>query len=88
MPNHFHLLLCRREPNLSRFMQSLLTAHTISSKRKDGGAGHVLEGRFKAHLVEAYRYLWEASRYIHLNLARSAAALALDLARRRAALRN
>jgi putative transposase len=86
MPNHFHLLLCIREANLSRFMQSLLTAYTVSSNRRDGGAGHVFQGRLKAHLVEAQRYLSEASRYIHLNPVRTATTHDLDLEQRRAAL--
>jgi hypothetical protein len=67
-------------------MQSLLTSYTVSSNRRGGSAGHVFQGRFKAHLVEAQRYLSEVSRYIHLNPVRTAATRELDLEQRRAAL--
>ena len=86
LPNHFHLLLTTRDANLSRFMQSLLTAFTVAVNRMQSTPGHVFQGRFKAHLVEAQRYLSEVSRYIHLNPVRTAQARALNLEERRAAL--
>jgi hypothetical protein len=67
-------------------MQSLLTSYTVGSNLRDGSVGHVFQGRFKAHLVEAQRYLADVSRYIHLNPLRTAPARELDLKRRRAAL--
>jgi len=83
MPNHFHLLLTTREANLSRFMQSFLTSFTLSLNRMRSTSGHVFQGRFKAELVEAQRYLSEASRYIHLNPVRTKRADSLDLVQRK-----
>ncbi|HUG92922.1 MAG TPA: transposase [Planctomycetaceae bacterium] len=49
MPNHFHLLLWpRKDGDLSRWMQWLLTAHVRRYHRHYGGSGHVWQGRFKA----------------------------------------
>lgn len=83
MPNHFHLLLTTQEANLSRFMQGFLTSFSISINRMRGVSGHVFQGRFRGELVEAQRYLSEASRYIHLNPLRTGTNRELDLAERR-----
>ena len=83
MPNHFHLLLTTREANLSRFMQSFLTSFTISLNRMRSTSGHIFQGRFKAELVEAQRYVSEASRYIHLNPLKTKRADSLDVVQRK-----
>ncbi len=67
MPNHFHLYVCTKEANLSRFMQSFLTSYCVSSNKKRRSSGHIFQGRFKAHLVEDNCYQSRLSRYIHLN---------------------
>ncbi len=67
LPNHFHLYVRTVQPNLSRFMQSLLTSFTISLNRRHHSSGHLFQGRFTAHLVENEAYGAEVSRYIHLN---------------------
>ena len=67
MPNHFHLYLCTKEGNLSRFMQSFLTSYCVSSNKKRRSSGHIFQGRFKAHLVDDELYRSRLSRYIHLN---------------------
>ena len=67
MSNHFDLLLETPKGNLSQFMQSLNTAYTIYYNRRHRRHGHVLDGRFKAKLVDKDEYLLKLSRYIHLN---------------------
>ena len=88
MPNHFHVYLRTPEANLSRFMQSFLTAFTVSLNRRRGGSGHLFQGRFKAQLVERERYGNELSRYIHLNPVRTMAARDLPTESRRFLLRQ
>ncbi len=69
MGNHFHLLAQTRRANLSRWMHWLLSTYTIQFQRRHGrvGEGHLFQGRFKSHLVEAGSYLLSLSRYLHLN---------------------
>jgi len=79
MPNHFHLYLATPSPNLSRFMQALLTSFTITLNRRRRSSGHLFQGRFKAVPVESEQYGSELSRYIHLNPIRTVRARALPL---------
>ena len=67
MRNHLHLLVETPRANLSRFMQHFNTAYTVYFNRRHRRHGHLLEGRFRARLVEASRYLLQLTRYIHLN---------------------
>lgn len=83
MANHFLLLLTTREANLSPVMQGFLTGFSITLNRAQRTSGHVFHGRFKAELVEAERYLSEASRYMHLNPIRTKACRQLDVEERR-----
>ena len=67
MANHFHLVFETPEANCSKFMQSLSTAYTVYYNLRHGRHGHLLDGRFKAKLVEGDAYLAALSRYVHLN---------------------
>ena len=67
MTNHFHLVFETPEANCSKFMQSLSTAHTVYYNLRHGRHGHLLDGRYKAKLVEGDDYLLALSRYVHLN---------------------
>ncbi len=67
MSNHFHLYLQTSQPNLGRFMQSFLTSYCIVANRWRKSAGHIFQGRFKAHLIQDELYGSRVSRYIHLN---------------------
>jgi len=67
MTNHFHLVFETPEANCSRFMQSLSTAYTVYYNLRHGRHGHLLDGRYKAKLVEGDDYLLALSRYVHLN---------------------
>jgi putative transposase len=65
MPNHFHLVLWpRRDGDLSRWMQWLLTAHVRRYHRLRGGSGHVWRGRFKAFPIEQDDHLLTVLRYV------------------------
>lgn len=67
MTNHFHLVFETPEANCSRFMQSLSTAYTVYYNLRHRRHGHLLDGRYKAKLVEGDEYLLKLSRYVHLN---------------------
>jgi putative transposase len=67
MPNHLHLLLETKLANLSTFMKSFLGAYTMRFNKTHSRVGHLFQGRYKALLVDKDSYLWELSRYIHLN---------------------
>ena len=67
MTNHIHLVCETPEGNLSKFMQSLSTAYTVYYNLRHGRHGHLLDGRYKAKLVEGDEYLLSLTRYVHLN---------------------
>ena len=67
MPNHYHLLVETPCGNLSRGLGWLQTTYTIRFNRRHRRSGHLFQGRFKAHLVEADSYAMELLRYLHLN---------------------
>ncbi len=71
MGNHYHLLLETLRPNLQRTMQYLNTAYTVYFNRKRGRAGHLLQGRYKAFLIQKDSYLLGVSRYVHNNPVRA-----------------
>ena len=67
MTNHFHLVIETPEANCSKFMHSLSTAYTVYYNLRHSRHGHLLDGRYKAKLVEGDEYLLSLSRYVHLN---------------------
>ena len=67
MTNHFHLVFETPAGNCAKFMQSLATAYTVYYNLRHGRHGHLLDGRYKAKLVEGDEYLLALSRYVHLN---------------------
>ncbi len=71
MTNHVHLLIQVGEIPLSGIIQNLGFRYSryINSRRRE--VGHLFQGRYKAILVEADRYLLELVRYIHLNPVRA-----------------
>jgi REP element-mobilizing transposase RayT len=71
MSNHYHLLLETPEGNLSQVMRHINGAYTNHFNTKRRRAGHLLQGRYRAILVEADVYAKELSRYIHLNPVRA-----------------
>jgi len=71
MGNHYHLLLETPLGNLSRIMQHINGAYTNYFNTKRERSGHLLQGRYKAILVEVDEYAKQLSRYIHLNPVRT-----------------
>jgi DNA-directed RNA polymerase specialized sigma24 family protein len=71
MSNHYHLLLETPAGNLSQIMRHINGAYTNHFNTKRRRAGHLLQGRYRAILVEADVYAKELSRYIHLNPVRT-----------------
>jgi len=71
MSNHYHILIETPEPNLSRGMQLLNGVYTQRFNRYHKRFGHVLQGRYKAILVERESHLLELARYVVLNPVRA-----------------
>lgn len=67
MRNHYHLFLETERPNLNRFMHDLNTSYTVYFNRRRTRVGPLLQGRYKAILVDSEKYMLELTRYIHLN---------------------
>lgn len=68
MPNHFHLLLNQKKDNgISRFMANLQNSYTRYFNTRHIRIGPLLQGQFKAVLIEDDNQLLHLSRYIHLN---------------------
>ncbi|WAC08359.1 MAG: transposase [Thermodesulfobacteriota bacterium] len=67
MNNHYHLLMETPRGNLSEIMRHINGAYTTYFNFKRERSGHLLQGRYKAILIEADEYAKELSRYIHLN---------------------
>lgn len=67
MPNHYHLVIQTPRANLSRAMAWFETTYCVRFNRRHRRAGHLYQGRFKAHLVEADAYAAQLILYIHLN---------------------
>ena len=71
MNNHFHLVVETPEANLSTAMRQLNGVYTQAFNRRHERVGHVLQGRFKAIVVERDSYLLELCRYVVLNPVRA-----------------
>ena len=71
MDNHYHLVLETPEANLSKAVRQLNGVYTQAFNRRHGKVGHVLQGRFKAILVDRDSYLLELCRYVVLNPVRA-----------------
>lgn len=68
MPNHFHFLLKQNSGNgLATFISNFSNAYTKYFNTKHQRSGPLLEGIFKAVLVESDEQFIHLSRYIHLN---------------------
>jgi len=71
MDNHYHLLIETPSGNLPQIMRHINGAYTTYFNVKRARSGHLLQGRYKAILVEIDEYAKELSRYIHLNPVRA-----------------
>jgi REP element-mobilizing transposase RayT len=71
MTNHVHLAIQVGAVSLSRIVQNLAFRHARRVNERQGRTGHLFQGRYKAILVDADRYLLALVRYIHLNPVRA-----------------
>ena len=67
MQNHYHLLIQTPRANLSAGVGWLQTTYSVRFNRRHRRSGHLYQGRFKAHLVEADEYAQQLIKYVHLN---------------------
>ncbi len=68
MPNHFHFLIKQlKEGGITEFVSKLSNSYTKYYNVKYKRVGPLLQGEFKAVLVESDEQLLHVSRYIHLN---------------------
>jgi REP element-mobilizing transposase RayT len=67
MTTHFHAKVTTPHANISAAMQFVLSRFAEGWNRRRRRRGHVLEGRFKAPLIEDGRYAMSIIRYIALN---------------------
>lgn len=67
MSNHYHLLIQTPRANLSAAVGWLQTTYSVRFNRRHRRSGHLYQGRFKAHLVEADEYAQQLIKTIHLN---------------------
>lgn len=68
MPNHFHFLLKQKvDKGVATFISNFSNAFTKYFNTKNARNGPLLQGVFKAVLVETDEQLVHLSRYIHLN---------------------
>lgn len=71
MDNHYHLLIETPYANLKQIMQNINTSYTVYANKRHNRFGHLLQGRYKAFIVDKESYLLELGRYIHLNPVRA-----------------
>ena len=72
MKNHYHLIVETPEANLSRAMQWLNVSYGVWFNRRHGRVGHLVQGRFKAIVLENAGWGLDLSVYVHLNPVRVA----------------
>jgi len=71
MTNHYHIVVETPAGNLSKDMRHMNGVYTQRFYRRHGRVGHVLQGRYKAILVDREPYLLELVRYVVLNPVRA-----------------
>lgn len=68
MPNHFHLLIRQlKDGGITEFLSKLSNSYTKYYNTKHTRVGPLLQGEFKAVLIESDEQLMHVSRYIDLN---------------------
>ena len=71
MGNHYHLLLETPEGNLAAGMRDINGKYTQLFNARHKSVGHLLQGRYKAFLIEADAYWLSVSRYTVCNPVRA-----------------
>lgn len=73
MNNHYHLVIETPDGNLSKGMRQLNGVYTQAYNRRHKRVGHVLQGRYKAVVIQKESHLLEVCRYVVLNPVRAKA---------------
>jgi putative transposase len=71
MVNHYHLMIETPDANLSKGMHHLNATFCQAHHKRHDTVGHLLQGRFKAIVVDRESYLLELARYVVLNPVRA-----------------
>jgi putative transposase len=71
MDNHYHLVIETPEGNLARGMRQLNGVYTQWVNRNHHRQGHLLQGRYKAIVLDKESHLLEVCRYVVLNPVRA-----------------
>jgi len=71
MDNHYHLVIETPDPNLSTGMKMLNSMYTRRFNIRHEKVGHLLQGRYKALIIDRDNYLLEVCRYVVLNPVRA-----------------
>jgi len=71
MSKHYHLLIKTLDSNLAQGMRQLNGVYTQKFNYNHKTVGHILQGRYKAILVDEEKYFYELMRYIVLNPVRA-----------------
>ena len=67
LTNHVHMLVQTPKPTLSRGMQFLLGQYVAEFNTRHGRRGALVQGRYKAVLVETDEHYLECLRYLAMN---------------------
>lgn len=68
MPNHFHLILKQKSARaLPRLLKQVSNAYTTYFKAKYKSLGGVMQGRYRAVLIESEFLLVQMVRFVHRN---------------------
>lgn len=68
MPNHFHLLLRQRLPmSMPQLLKQVANGYTIYFNTKYKRVGGLMQGRYRAAIIDSDDLLIHVARYIHLN---------------------
>lgn len=71
MVNHYHLMIETPDANLSKGMHHLNATFCQAHHKRHDTVGHLLQGRYKAIVVDRESYLLELARYVVLNPVRA-----------------
>ena len=67
MTNHVHLQIETEDIEISQMMKQVNMMYAIFFNDKYNFVGQLMQGRYRAELIETDEYNLETSRYIHLN---------------------
>jgi putative transposase len=68
MPNHYHMVLfAHQDSSPGFFIQRLFNSYSQAFNMQEKRSGTLFEGRAKSKLIFENEYLYQITRYIHLN---------------------